>query len=57
MQRSFFLGILGATWLSGCARQAGEQPFVDLDSASQPLRDDFNADRGKVRILMLVSPT
>ena len=31
--------------------------YVALDSAAQPLKDAFNADAGKVRLLMYVSPT
>ena len=31
--------------------------FIALDSAAQPLKDAFNADSGKVRLLMYVSPT
>ncbi len=30
---------------------------VALDGAAQPLKDTFNADAGKVRVLMYVSPT
>lgn len=31
--------------------------YVALDAAAQPLKDAFNADAGKVRLLMYVSPT
>jgi hypothetical protein len=31
--------------------------FVALDGAAQPLKNVFNADAGKVRLLMYVSPT
>jgi hypothetical protein len=31
-------------------------PLVDLASTAQ-LRDQFNADRGKVRLVLLLSPT
>ncbi len=31
--------------------------FVTLDRHAQPLQTRFNADSGKVRIVMLVAPT
>ena len=31
--------------------------YIGLDGHSEPLRGSFNADVGKVRILMLVAPT
>ena len=31
--------------------------YIALDGAAQPLKDAFNADAGKVRLLMYVSPT
>ncbi len=47
------LGVLLATALSA-------QPIADyqpLDPDAEPLRAAFNADAGKVRVLMLVAPT
>ena len=32
-------------------------PYVVLDNRAQPLKDAFNADVGKVRLVMYVSPT
>jgi hypothetical protein len=34
-----------------------ENTYVALDNRAQPLKDAFNADVGKVRLLMYVSPT
>ena len=31
--------------------------YTSLDADGNPLRATFNADRGKVRVLMLVAPT
>jgi hypothetical protein len=31
--------------------------YTKLDRAGEPLRETFNADVGKVRVLMLVAPT
>ena len=31
--------------------------YHSLDRAGEPLREAFNADAGKVRVLMLVAPT
>ena len=47
------LGVLLATAMSA-------QPIADyqpLDRDAEPLRAAFNADAGKVRVLMLVAPT
>ena len=41
----------------GFARRAHEPDYTVLDAHSEPLRAAFNADVGKVRILMLVAPT
>lgn len=54
MQRGLVpLGVLLATGMSA-------QPIADyqpLDRDAEPLRTAFNADAGKVRVLMLVAPT
>jgi hypothetical protein len=57
MRRSAFVTAGLAASLCGCINTAPEQPFVTLDAASEPLRSRFNAARGKVRVVMLVSPT
>jgi hypothetical protein len=36
---------------------AQEKPFSQLDQQLQPLKNQFNADIGKVRILVIVDPT
>ena len=41
----------------GFARRAQEPDYTVIDTHSEPLRSAFNADVGKVRILMLVAPT
>jgi len=57
MRRSpFLLGLLAAS-LGACAPEAAERPFTVLASDAGALRVLFNADRAKVRLLMLVSPT
>ena len=33
------------------------QPYANLDDAAEPLRARFNADAGRVRVMMLVAPT
>jgi hypothetical protein len=56
MQRKSFL--IGASLLlSACARRESAARFQLLTSGDEPLRSKFNEDAGKVRILMLVSPT
>lgn len=48
--------------LAGCARHTGSSgaaPSVQysvLDAKDEPLRDDFNRDRGAVRLVFLVDP-
>lgn len=41
-------------WSAGVPRAAD---YVNLDREAEPLRAKFNADRGKVRLVMLVAPT
>jgi len=36
---------------------AQEKPFPELDQQLQPLKKQFNADIGKVRVLVIVDPT
>lgn len=54
-RRSFLLAGLGVAF-AGCSH-GPVQPFDVLDASSEPLRSKFNAAEGKVRVLMLVSPT
>ena len=58
------LGALGTALLFGPSPQAGgggraatEADYIGLNRDAEPLRGSFNADQGKVRILMLVAPT
>jgi len=52
----FSIGLIAALgW--GCSRSGAPQPFRVLNTESESLKRAFNADRGKVRVLMLVSPT
>jgi hypothetical protein len=50
---------VGAPFLlaSSCMPKAAPAPFRELGATAAPLRDAFNADVGKVRIVMLVAPT
>ncbi len=43
--------------LAGCRARGTAAPHERLDEVATVLRAAFNADAGKVRILMLVSPT
>ena len=43
--------------LVGCRAKGAAAPHEHLDSEAAALRAAFNADVGKVRVLMLVSPT
>ncbi len=48
------LALFLAVALSIAPRQAD---YVTLDRHAQPLQARFNADSGKVRVVMLVAPT
>lgn len=41
----------------GFSRSAPAQDYTVIDGHSEPLRAAFDADVGKVRVLMLVAPT
>ncbi len=52
---------IGATGLAGCGRgddaaAAASVRYAVLNADDQPLRDDFNRDKGKVRLMFLVPP-
>jgi hypothetical protein len=53
---------IGASLLLACGRQGNAPPaaanpgYVILDGEDQPLREDFNRDRGFVRLVFLVDP-
>jgi hypothetical protein len=57
MKRSGFLAAGLATAAFGCTHSGPVRPYEVLDDSSEPLLSRFNAARGKVRVLMLVSPT
>jgi len=47
-----------AAFMTGCGTGSSAQESFDvLNKDSEPLKRAFNADRAKVRVLMLVSPT
>lgn len=56
MRRELFLAGLGAASLAGCSHGAAQR-FTSVSSDLQPLRDDFNRENGKTRVVMLLSPT
>ena len=43
--------------LSGCDRQGPRQEFQTLDPHASALRDAFNRDIGKTRLVLLLSPS
>ncbi len=49
--------LLAAVLMTTASSPGGVRPHVALDAQSNPFRNDFNRDRDKVRIVMLVSPT
>jgi len=57
-RKSFLTGGVGAL-LSGCggSHTGGPLHYQSITSNGEPLRSTFNHDAGKVRIVMLVSPT
>jgi hypothetical protein len=57
MRRDSFLGVIAASALGACAGPVSHTPFEDIQDGGEPLRAAFNDDAGKVRIMLLVSPT
>jgi len=57
MQRlAFSIGLVA--FMTGCALgSSAQESFEVLNKQSESLQRAFNANRGKVRVLMLVSPT
>ena len=49
--------ILVLAFTTGLALQPAAAEYVVLGKDAEPLRTAFNADVGKIRVMMLVSPT
>ena len=43
--------------LGACTRSGSERPYKMIGSSPDAVQAAFNADMGRVRVLMLVSPT
>jgi hypothetical protein len=60
--KKLFIIVLGMLMLTGCgpsgaAHSSDALPHVAvLDGADEPLHDDFNRDKGFVRLMFLVDP-
>ena len=58
MRKSFVgLGMLPIVVGVTLGLAASPASYTSLDERGDPLRETFNADVGKVRVLMLVAPT
>lgn len=58
MKRQTFLAASVGAAMGACCSQAGAaEQYETISGDSGPLRSAFNHDAGKVRIVMLVSPT
>jgi hypothetical protein len=57
MTRSRTLRLIPVGLLLALQLGAKDGTYVPLDAAAQPLKRAFNADAGKVRLVMYVSPT
>jgi hypothetical protein len=42
--------------LAGCQAGSRSIELIDLNGSVQPLRERFNADRGRLRVVALFSP-
>ncbi len=50
--------VLGAMLLASIASGAAQdKPFPELDQQVQLIKNQFNADVGKVRVLLILDPT
>lgn len=58
MRRAYFgvaaIALVGAV---GARTHSPAATYTTLDQQAEPLKSAFNADAGKVRVLMLVAPT
>ncbi len=54
--RLLFLFVFAAVAVA-CKPAGHAAPFEVLDDQASALRDQFNADAGKVRVVMLVAPS
>jgi hypothetical protein len=57
MKRHIFIASGAATLLGGCAHVTSSSRFSDIAKGGAPLREAFNRDADKVRVVLLVSPT
>ena len=55
LKRASFIAFLAAAL--GCQPPGENRPHISLDAEASELRAAFNADSGKVRVVMLVAPT
>ncbi len=46
-----------AVLFTGTPPMAQDKPFPEVDQQFQTLKDQFNADVGKVRLLLILDPT
>ena len=51
------LPLLAGIFLAAVALPAQAQDYPVLDEQLEPVREQFNADAGKVRLLLLLDPT
>lgn len=57
MKRKAFIFSSSVLFWSGCHGRSPSGHFVELRAGGEPLRTAFNREAGKVRVVMLVSPT
>lgn len=56
-QRRTLTVLAAALLISACKAGGAASPFEVLDREASQLRERFNRDAGKVRVVMLVAPT
>src|SRR5262249_27480843 len=54
---NLLLAVVVLLGVAGCGRPQSAGSFINLESSPNAVRDRFNADVGKVRVVMLVAPT
>jgi hypothetical protein len=57
MKRAKLSGVALVGMLLGCQPPGTDRPHTALGSSAEELRAAFNRDSGKVRVVMLASPT
>lgn len=58
MQRgTLFLAVVLVLLVGGVPAASQDAAYPELDAQFEPLKEQFNADAGKVRLILILDPT